>query len=484
MKTMKEGNTVNNEVQTLAPTAEEIDAVERPEEAQKFVKNFIRNNHIDVVKMGSVDLDGVWRGKRVSADYFLSAAHKAGSNICNILFGWDLMDEPIPDLTYTGMHTGYPDINLRPELSTMRLAADEPGTAVVIGDFYDKEGQPLSIAPRTILKNLVERARSIGYEPIAAYEFEFYLFEGTPRENARKGWRDLEPYSVGCHTYSVYRDTGSEFMLGKIRRRLAEMGVFIEASNSENGPGQFEVNIHYNDAVSAADSALILKHTVKEVAAEHGYTASFMAKITNDHAGSSGHVHQSLNHLDGAPAFANDTDPSTLSPVGMNYLAGIVDAAKEFTALYLPTVNSYKRIEGGQWAGSSATWGFDNRTVAVRSIPASGPAARVENRVPGADANPYLAIAGGLAAGLNGIEKGLTASAPVKGNAYAIQGEDNVSLPETLSKAVDLFETSTVAKEFFGEEFVNHFTETRRWEIKGYETTVTDWEIQRYIEHI
>lgn len=449
-----------------------------------YVKSFLEQNSIDVIKMGTVDIDGLWRGKRLSADYFLKSVCESGSNICNIVFGWDMQDEMIPDLTYTGFHTGYPDITLQPDLSTLRVAPDEPGVALVIADAMELGGEPLSLAPRSLLKNLVARARSMGYDPIAAYEFEFYLYEGTPRENARNGWRDMEPFTVGSHTYSVYRDTGSEFLLGTIRRRLADMGVFIEASNSEHGPGQFEVNIHYGDALKAADDALLLKHTVKEVAAEMGYTATFMAKLSNDSAGSSGHVHQSLNYLvDGSPVFANEEHPGELSDIGKSYLAGIVNASKEFTALYLPTINSYKRIEGGQWAGSSATWGVDNRTVAVRSIPSSGRAARVENRIPGADANPYLGIAGGLAAGLNGIERNLEPPQQIHGNAYEIESEENLKLPATLTQAIEIFETSELAKECLGEDFVRHYAETRRWEIKQYETQVTDWEINRYIEH-
>jgi glutamine synthetase len=469
---------MNNEAQTL---------IADPQGAsmKDFVEGFVRKHDIQVIKMGAVDIDGLWRGKRLSADYFVKAAHEAGSNICNILFGWDINDESIPLVTYTGFHTGYPDVNLRPDLSTLRLSPDEPGTAMVIADIYDQEGNLLPLAPRTILRNTVNRARKLGYDPIAAYEYEFYLFEGTPRENARRGWRDMEPFTVGSHTYSVYRDTGSEFLLATIRRRLAEQGIFIEASNSEHGPGQFEVNIHYGDALKAADDALVLKHTVKEVAAERGYTATFMAKINRDHAGSSGHVHQSLNRTaDGEAAFANPANPKDLSEVGQAYLAGLVASSKELAALFLPTINSYKRLKGEQWAGSSATWGYDNRTVAIRSIPSAGRAARVENRTPGADANPYLVVAAGLAAGLNGIERGLTAPEPVIGNAYAMDFADDVRLPATLGQAVETFENSDVAKEYFGEEFVRHYAQTRRWEIQNHEAAVTDWEVNRYIEHI
>lgn len=455
------------------------------DDPKSYVESYIKQHAIKVIKIGAVDIDGLWRGKRLSAQYFAESAFSAGSNICNILFGWDVQDELIPNLTYTGWHTGYPDVNLRPDLSTLRVVPGEPGVASVICDVYTTTGEPLAISPRNILRNVVDRAQLMGYNPICAYEFEFYLFEGSPRELARRSWQGLAPYTDGTHTYSVYRDTASECILAPIRERLAEQGVFIEASNSENGPGQFEVNIHYGDAVQGADSALLLKHTVKEIAAANGLTASFMAKVNDKHAGSSGHVHQSLVGLDSGEAlFANRTDNSQLSEVGSRYLAGLVTAAPDFTAIYLPTVNSYKRVEGGQWAGASATWGLDNRTVAIRSIPSHGPAARVENRVPGADANPYLVLAANIASGLHGIERGLNPGDPVVGNAYALDNADAIRLPNTLASATDLFADSAVAKEYLGEEFVRHYGQTRRWEVQQFQTAVTDWEVARYLEHI
>jgi glutamine synthetase len=245
------------------------------------------------------------------------------------------------------------------------------------------------------------------------------------------------------------------------------------------------MNIHYSDALAAADNAVRLKTTVKEVAAAAGYTASFMAKINPDWAGSSGHMHQSLwDPATGASVFANAENPGELSDLGYNYLAGVVETAPELTALYLPTVNSYKRTEGGAWAGSSASWGLDNRTVAIRSIPAKGNAARIENRVPGADANPYLVIAANIAAGLHGVTNHLVAPARVEGNAYALKEDEVKMLPGTLDKAIDEFSQSEIARTYFGEAFVTHYVQTRRWELHKLQTTVTDWEIARYLERI
>lgn len=453
---------------------------------QSDLQSFLDENSIEVVKVGAPDIDGIWRGKRIMAKYFAESVAAAGTNICNILFGWDLQDVSIPNMTYTGWHTGYPDVNLRPDLATLHVVPGEPGTAAVICDILSTTtGEVVEISPRAALRRVIERAHNLGYEPICAYEFEFYLFKGSPRELASAGWRDLESITDGSHTYSVYRDSGTEHIIGEIRRRLAEVGVFIEASNSEHGPGQFEVNIHYGTALEAADSALVLKHTVKEIAAKHGYTASFMAKVNTGTAGSSGHVHQSLvRRSDGAAVFANPEHPCELSEVGKQYLAGVVAGTRDFTSLYLPTTNSYKRVEGGQWAGSSATWGVDNRTVAIRSIPAAGPAARIENRVPGADANPYLVLAACIASGLSGIERGLTPPPAVVGNAYELDSDGSLRLPNTLEKAIDVLSESDLAKEYLGEEFVRHFTESRRWEVHQSQITVTDFEIARYLEHI
>jgi glutamine synthetase len=453
--------------------------------AHDELKKFVAEHNITTFKVGVVDLEGVWRGKRIAAQYFLESVYERGTNICNIIFGWDIQDELIPNLTYTGWETGYPDVTLLPDLKTLKAVPGEPGVASVICDMYELSGEPSAICPRGILKRVVEKAESMGYSPVCAYEFEFYLFKGTPNELAANDWRQLEPITAGSHTYSLYRDTGTEFLIGEIRRRLLEQGISIEASNSENGPGQFEMNIHYSDALAAADNAVRLKTTVKEVAAAAGYTASFMAKINPDWAGSSGHMHQSLwDPATGASVFANAENPGELSELGYNYLAGVVETAPELTALYLPTVNSYKRTEGGAWAGSSASWGLDNRTVAIRSIPAKGNAARIENRVPGADANPYLVIAANIAAGLHGVTNHLVAPARVEGNAYALKEDEVKMLPGTLDKAIDEFSQSEIARTYFGEAFVTHYVQTRRWELHKLQTTVTDWEIARYLERI
>jgi len=449
------------------------------------LKTYFEERDIRVVKVGAPDMDGMWRGKRIMSEYFLKSVAYEGSHFSDLIFAWDIQGEPIPGVTYTGLHTGFPDLTLIPDLSTLHEVPGEPGVAAVICDALTPEGEPLELAPREILRRVVKTAQDKDFTPICAYEFEFYLFEGTPRELSREGFRTLTPITDGVFPYAVFRDSSTDWIIGDIRDRLATIGVFIEASNSEYGPGQFEVNIHYSDALTAADSAMLLKNTVKEVAAEHGFTASFMAKIKNDTAGNSGHVHQSLVSMkNDKPLFANPKNPKALSEIGMHYLAGVLAHAQELTALYLPTTNAYKRIVGGQFSGSNTSWGIDNRTVSVRAIPSAGPAARVENRIAGADANPYLVLAATIASGLEGIENKLEPSPMITGNAYELDEDETRRLPYTLDRAVQLFSESEVAKKYLGENFVNHYSQMRSWEADLARLPVSQWEIDRYLERI
>ncbi len=438
---------------------------------------------IHTVRVGAVDIDGLWRGKRIPVQYFAESVWESGTNICNILFGWDLADELLPNLAYTGWQTGYPDFTLIPDLSTLTVIPWEPGAAAVVCDIKERDGSPVPLSPRQLLRRVIDEAEHLGYRPRAAYEFEFYVMRKSPGDLAASDFRDLEPLTHGSRTYSLQRGHATEYLLREIREQLRGAGVYIEACNSEHGPGQFEVNLHHDSALRAADQALLLKNAVKEIAAANGHTATFMAKINPAWAGSSGHLHQSLDDLNGHPAFACE-EPGTLSETGQQYLAGVVELAKAMTAIYLPTVNSYKRSEGGSWAGASATWGRDNRTVAVRAIPSTGKAARVENRVPGADANPYLVIAANLASGLHGIRKGLRPPPESIGNAYEAKNASEVLLPTSLASAVAAFEESDLTRTLLGEQFVDHYAATRRWEIKQFSAAITDYEVRRYLESI
>lgn len=449
------------------------------------LKTYMEDNDIKVVKVGAPDMEGMWRGKRIMAEFFLKTVAEEGSHFADLFFAWDAQAEPITGLDYTGAHTGYPDLALVPDLSTLHMVAGEPGVAAVICDAFTPTGEPLELAPRGILQRVIHRAEEAGFNPVCAYEFEFYLFKGTPNELQRQGYSQLTPITDGIFPYSFTRDSSTEWIIGDIRDRLAKMGVLIEASNSEYGPGQIEVNIHYSDPLYAADSALILKNTVKEVAAEHGYTATFMAKVKSNVSGSSGHVHLSLlSRETGEPVFANPDSPRNLSELGMHFLSGVLHNAGAMSALYMPTPNAFKRAAAGDFSATNCTWGVDNRTVAIRSIPSGTHSARVENRLAGADANPYLVVAATIASGLDGIAKRLQPGEPVVGTAYELDDSNDLHLPATLEEAADSFAGSEVAKDYFGEPFVKHYARMRQWEVEQARLAVTDWEVQRYLERI
>lgn len=227
------------------------------------LQDFVEQNDIKTFKVGTVDVDGLWRGKRIAAPYFLESVADHGTNICNILLGWDMHDEPIPGLSYTGWQTGFPDVTLMPDLATLRTVPWEPGTASVICDMREVDLAPVPLAPRAVLRSVVDQAEAAGYTPKVGYELEFYLLKGTADELARRDFRDLEPFTRGNHTYSVQRDTASEYVLGEIREQLGDYGIYIEASNSEHGPGQFEVNMRFCDAIAAADGAMMLKSSIR-----------------------------------------------------------------------------------------------------------------------------------------------------------------------------------------------------------------------------
>lgn len=448
------------------------------------VGELLKKNDIDSIRAGCVDLDGIWRGKQFGLEYFMDNVAGNGTNIANVLFGWDVGDEVLDGLKYTNWDTAFPDFKLLPDLATLRLNPWDARTASVICDIFELDGSPMALSPRGILKAAVAKAEALGYKPKAAYEFEFYLFEGAAHDLAANSWRDVSAMRGSGHCYSMSHHAGSDAILGQFRRYMRDAGVEIEATISEHGPGQYEINLKYSDAVSAADTAVFTKSAIKDIAAKNGVTACFMAKPNAKWAGSSGHMHMSLSSLSGEPLFANAKDPNMLSDLGMSFLAGMKDVSRDLSAIYLPNINSYKRTNGGSWAAANSSWGIDNRTVSFRAIPSAGPAARIENRIPGADTNPYLVIAASLLCGLRGVEKGMSAGEPFKGNAYRATWDQARPLASSLEQAVGLFEASDVAREIFGADFVEHYIGMKKWETARTNTHVTDWELGRYLEII
>lgn len=447
-------------------------------------RKLLEENNIDSIRVGCVDLDGIWRGKQFGLDYFMNGVAANGTNIANVLFAWDVADEVLDGLKYTNWDTGFPDFKLLPDLGTLRVNPWEARTASVICDINELDGRPMAFSPRGLLKAAVAKAEGMGYKPKAAYEFEFYLFDGTPNDLAANAWRQVNAMRGSGHCYSMSHHAGSDAILGQFRRYMRDAGVEIEATISEHGPGQYEINLKYSDAVSAADTAVFAKNAIKDISAKNGVTACFMAKPNATWAGSSGHMHMSLSSLAGEPLFSNAKDPNMLSDLGLSFLAGMKEFSRELSAIYLPNINSYKRTNGRSWAAANSSWGIDNRTVSFRAIPSAGPAARIENRIPGADTNPYLVIAASLLCGLRGIEKDMKAGAPFKGNAYRATWDQARPLASSLEQAVGLFESSEMVRELFGPEFVEHYIGMKKWEIARTNAHVTDWELGRYLEII
>lgn len=436
------------------------------------------------VKLGAFDIDGVLRGKYVSLEKFRSALEK-GLGFCDVVFGWDVADQLYDNVTYTGWHTGYPDALAKVELDTERRIPWERDTPLFLLDFYDAEGGPLPVSPRQMLRRVLERVGELGYQAKAGFEFELFFFDADHKAVHEGDPGALTPLSHGMFGYSAVRTSRDQALVHQLFDQLAEFDVGLEGFHTETGPGVYEAAIAVDDALRAADKAALFKTAVKEIAAQHGLTATFMAKPRADLPGCSGHIHQSL-WADGANQFAaEEAGRVALSSLAGHYLAGQIAHMREVTALFAPTINSYKRFVEGTWAPVRACWGHENRTAALRAI--VGPSARstrVEHRAAGADQNPYLALAAGLLTGLTGVERQLEPPPPVRGNAYELGDELAPPLPRTLDEAAEALHASRVARDWLGDAFVDHFVATRRWEVRAFQQAVTDWELKRYLEAI
>ena len=430
---------------------------------------------IDKIKIGGFDVDGVLRGKYVSIDKLRSAL-AGGFGFCDVVFGWDSQDALYDNAQLTGWHTGYPDTLAVLDPSTLRMIPWEPGVAAMLCDFRADDGAPHPACPRSLLKRVLARLATHGYTAKVGAELEFWLFRETPESLHEKGFRGLTPLSRGMFGYSWVREAQSGALMRAILDQMKAFDIEIEALHTETGPGVIEAAIRYDDALRAADKAALFKTAMKQIAHEHGLAVTFMAKWNADLPGSSGHLHLSL-WKEGVNVFAGDggTPNATLA----SFVAGQLVLMPELTACYAPTVNSYKRYVPGVWAPITPSWAVENRTCAIRVIaPGDAKSARVEYRQPGADMNPYIAIAASLAAGLYGLEKGLVPPAPSTGDA----SRSGPRLPRNLAEAARTLAASATAREILGDGFVEHFARTRDWEARQYDRAVTSWELQRYFE--
>jgi len=443
---------------------------------------YVKNHPSGRVKIAFTDLDGILRGKYISADKFLSVA-ETGTSFCDVIFGWDAADAAYDNAKYTGWHTGYPDAAARLDLKSFRKIPWEENIPFLLGDFIPSKGE-LPVCPRALLKKVLADAGSAGFIPVFSQEFEWYNFSETPLSIHEKQFRNLQPITPGMFGYSILRSSlGNDFM-SDLFGLLGSFGIPLEGLHTETGPGTYEAAITYSEILEAADRAVLFKTAVKEIAYKHGFMASFMAKVHESLPGCGGHVHQSLwDEGRKENVFYDQRDTFNMSETMKQYLAGQLLLMPELLPLFAPTINSYKRLVEGAWAPTTLTWGMDNRTVALRVLSDGKNSCRLETRVIGADVNPYLAMAGCLAAGLYGIKNKLPLNqSPTTGNGYL--DISNGRLPATLDEATKKMKQSAIAREILGDKFVDHFTGTRVWEWRQHLRVVTDWELKRYFEII
>jgi glutamine synthetase len=447
----------------------------------KAAAELFRHHNVDTVRIGGADIDGVYRGKRVSAKHFLDAALGEGFPQCDVIFGWDIQDTVIGALPYSNWETGFGDILMRPDLSTLAVVPWEEGSASCVCDFHTEDGEPLAVSPRFVLQRVLDRAREAGFRAVMAAELEVRFFREDQHSLREKGFSNLTPLNPGDNCYSIHHASVDEPVIGRVRRLINEYGIPVDSYNREHGAGMYEINLRHTDALRAADQTMLYKSGAKEIAGLAGALPTFMAKYADGVDGCGGHLHQSLWRGDES-AFWEDGGDGHLTPAMKHYIAGLLATAPEFMLLYAPNVNSYKRYRVGAWTPVNLTWGMDNRTAALRVIASSPDAIRIENRIPGADLNPYLAFAASLAGGLHGIENALNPPPPTRASAYDVA--DAPPLPRTLDEALQRFRASALARQWFGDPFVDQYAAFRAWEVEQHRQAVTDWERRRYFEMV
>ncbi len=434
------------------------------------------------VKLAITDIDGILRGKVIGFDKFKSIAAK-GFGFCDVVFGWDAGDQAYDNGTFTGWHTGYPDAMAVVDVDTMRRVPWEGGLPFFLADFE------APVCPRGVLKRVVQEAAAEGYTAYFSQEFEWFNFIAASDDPVNRSFAALKPMTRGMFGYSILRASQGNAYFHALFDELKKFGVPLEGLHTETGPGVYEAAILYSDVLEAADRAVLFKAGVKEIAYRHGVLPTFMAKVSETLPGCSGHVHQSL-WRDGVNLFHDpggsggvSGGSGGMSPLMESYMAGQLHCLPHILPMVAPTVNSYKRLVEGAWAPTTLTWAVDNRTTALRALPGSAASTRLETRVVGSDANPYLAMAACLAAGLYGVRNHLALNVPAtKGSGYA--DKSNGILPRNLWEATQAMKASPLAAELFGEAFTDHFVRTREWEWRQFGQAVTDWELKRYLEII
>jgi glutamine synthetase len=434
---------------------------------------------IDTVIVAFADMQGRLTGKRVSSRLFIEEVAKHGAECCNYLLAVDVDMNTVDGYAMSSWDTGYGDMVMTPDFTTLRRIPWLPGTALVMADLTWEDGRPVTAAPRSILARQIARLAERGLMPYVGTELEFMVFDNTYRDAWARGYRDLTPATDYNVDYAMLGSTRMEPLLRDIRRGMIGAGMYCEGVKGECNRGQQEIAFRYDHALVTCDNHTIYKNGAKEIADKHGKSLTFMAKF-DEREGNSCHIHISLRGKNGGAVFADPDDKHQMSEMFRSFVAGQLATLRELTLFYAPNINSYKRFVEGSFAPTAIAWGMDNRTCAVRVV-GHGAGMRMECRAPGGDVNQYLAVAALIAGGLHGIDQQLELPEPLSGNAYESGAE---RLPTTLAEAADLFAASAVAREAFGDDVVEHYLNNARVELAAFNAAVTDWERVRGFERL
>ena len=439
------------------------------------LRRMIDENTVDTVIVAFTDMQGRLQGKRLHARYFADVVLEHGTEGCNYLLSVDIDMNTVDGYAMSSWEKGYGDMEFQLDFDTIRLLTHLPATAMIQCDLVWLDHAPVVQSPRTILKTQLAKAADAGFTALAGTELEFIAFDTTYEDAWTSGYRDLTPSNQYNVDYSILGTSRVEPLLRAIRNHMYDAGMRVESAKGECNFGQHEIGFLYDEALVTADNHSVYKTSAKEIAAQQGKSITFMSKF-NEREGSSCHIHLSLRGTDGSTVFWEEGRTEAYD----QFIAGILATMRDFTLLYAPNVNSYKRFAEGSFAPTAIAWGEDNRTCAVRLV-GQGGGARLENRVPGGDVNPYLALAAMLAGGLHGIDQELSLEEPLTGNAYV---SDKEHVPSTLREARDAWHGSALARELFGDEVVDHYTNMADVELAAFDAAVTDWELRRGFERM
>jgi glutamine synthetase len=442
------------------------------------LRTAVAEGTIDTVVLAITDMQGRLQGKRLDARYFLDVVLEHGTEGCNYLLAVDVDMNTVSGYAMSSWERGYGDFEMSPDLATLRRVPWQEGTALLLADVHWLDHTDVLQSPRQVLKRQLARLAERGWTAYVGTELEFIAFEDSFEQAWDKGYQNLVPANRYNVDYSILGTSRVEHLLRAIRLGMRDAGMQVESAKGECNPGQHEIAFRFTDALTTCDNHVIYKTGAKEIAAQQGSSLTFMAKF-NEREGNSCHIHLSIRDEEGRPVFAGDRDGG-LSLTFEQFVAGQLAGLRELTPFFAPNINSYKRFQPGSFAPTAVAWGYDNRTCAIRVI-GKGPSLRFENRVPGGDVNPYLAVAAMIAAGLHGIENELEPVPPFAGNAYSAGFEQ---VPPTLHEASRLLESSALARKALGDEVVEHYVNACRVEMAEYDAAVTDWERYRSFERM